>query len=364
MTRARIGQVATLTNLGDWQQTWEKLLSGQQCWAQSAGLEGQGAVSITVAAVMDLDRSVHGDGEGPATRLTRRLLHQLSLAGDEKVYLGSNHSEAELVQALLGGPTAREGVALLYDQVAPEGLGRIHRCYGACASGLHALAAAIYDFADGEAEHALVIAVDALSAIETMGFARVGALSRSSAEPFQARRDGLTIGEGAVGLTLSAESSSAVSILGLGLSCDAFHPTDPEPSGAAAARAIRAALQDARCTPSDIGVIVAHGTGTQKGDAAEASAFAAVWGDQLPLVTSIKGRTGHLMGAAGLLNVAIGYGICTERMVPPAGCVRDGNIFGRQLVVGNPREVSSDALALCLASGFGGNNVAVVMGVS
>jgi len=361
-----IRRIAARTSLGDWPTTWTGLLAARSVWTSTSVLAGLDIVELNVGAIANLNRELFGTGEGPALRLARSVLNDVEPDGDTPLYVGSNHSEAELVRTLLGEPTPGQGVAMLDDRITPAQSVRPLRSYAACAAGLHALIAAAHDLVESDApRRALVLAVDALSVIETMGFTRAGALSAQGARPFSVERDGLTIGEGAVLVELDRfPEAHHVRILGIGMSCDAFHPTDPDPSGQPLQRAIRMAMTDAGLDSTKIAAIVAHGTGTPKGDEAETAALIAIWGLRPPPVTSVKGSVGHLMGAAGLLNLAVACEISRTGLAPPTCEIADHQHLGDWVVTGSSRAVPCGAPVICLASGFGGNNVAIVVGKS
>ena len=149
----------------------------------------------------------------------------------------------------------------------------------------------------------------------------------------------------------SFPSADGIAILGIGMSCDGYHPTDPCPTGEHLERAICMALSDAKLAPNDVVTVVGHGTGTAKGDRIESEVLQRIWGNALPTVTSVKGHVGHLMGAAGLFNLAVGFEACRTGFVPKTR----GEV---------PKTVSCEKgrPTLCLASGFGGNNVALLIG--
>jgi 3-oxoacyl-(acyl-carrier-protein) synthase len=172
------------------------------------------------------------------------------------------------------------------------------------------------------------------------------------------------VGEGAAAVQLrpsTAVSGQTVSVLGIGTTCDAGHPTDPSPEGIWVEQAARAALAAAEIAPKDVAAVVSHGTGTGKNDAAEALAIRRLWPDGSIPVTSIKGALGHTMGAAGLFNILVANEAIRSGVLPPT--VSDGSpvLCGIDLVRGEPREIPRGGAVIVLASGFGGNNVACVL---
>jgi hypothetical protein len=307
----------------DWPTTWRGLLAGASSLTPYQDLDRRYRVDALVAAVADLNRGITEEGEGAAVRLAKMALRQVRRRGEPvRIYGGSNHSETDVLLTLLlaeaGSGPAGQWRATLFDPVPRACAGSVQWTCGACTSGLLALAAAVQDSA-GSPGDLIVLAADALSAIEVIGFRRIGAVSRLGCRPFHHTRDGLLIGEGAVALRLSVSESESASIrlLGLGLSCDASHPTDPDPDGRWLGKALDDALRRAELIPSDIKAIVCHGTGTPKNDAIEAAVIAERWDPRGIPITSVKGGLGHTMGAAGLFNVLVAIEACRTGRLPP-----------------------------------------------
>jgi 3-oxoacyl-(acyl-carrier-protein) synthase len=146
------------------------------------------------------------------------------------------------------------------------------------------------------------------------------------------------------------------------MSCDAGHPTDPDPSGVWLERAIRDALARANLAPPGIAGVVAHGTGTRKNDSVEAEVYRRVFDDMVPPVTSVKGTLGHIMGAAGLLNIAVAVEAVRDGRLPPTAGKGDP-IAGLDIVFdAGGRNLPKKGPVLTVACGFGGNNVALIVG--
>lgn len=361
-----IVDVAAITGLGrHWGDIWQGFLSGNTALSNTRDISHFGSVPLTVSAVSGLTRDVDEFGDGPTSSLFTSCLSQLALHTAPRIYAGSNHGEAELVRKLLEGATPGQATALIDEQLANTALGRACWTYAACASGLYAIVAATFDYMDGYMGDAVVVSADALSLIETVGFARTRALAAECARPFAVNRDGLMIGEGAAAMLLSSNSIdfNRIKILGVGMSCDGFHPTDPDPSGKHLERTIRMTLKNASMSPNDVAAVVAHGTGTVKGDAIEAQVLERIWPSKSqPLVTSVKGHVGHLMGAAGLLNALTAYEACRTGCLPPTGSYNEEMLKGVRIVTGSAGCFEPGSPVLCLASGFGGNNVALLLG--
>jgi 3-oxoacyl-[acyl-carrier-protein] synthase II len=240
----------------------------------------------------------------------------------------------------------------------------------ACATGTHAVANGARLVASGRCEvmlsggaegsmiDAAIAALRNTTAISPSGISR----------PFDARRDGFLQAEGSAALVLEdlerAQARGARvygEIMGAASTADAHHITVPAPGGSGAAACMELAMADADLAPSQIGHINAHGTSTPLNDAAEAEAIAKVFGPPGPPLTSIKGITGHAMGAAGAIE-AVSVALTIERgLIPPtAGYEQpDANVH-LDVVAGAPRPWEP-APVLSNSFGFGGHNGCLVV---
>jgi 3-oxoacyl-[acyl-carrier-protein] synthase II len=202
------------------------------------------------------------------------------------------------------------------------------------------------------------------------------ALSESGiSRPFDARRDGFVMGEGAGVLVLedadrAAERGAPVlgELLGYGATSDAFHLTAPQAGGDGAARAIACALADAGLEPGDIDYVNAHGTSTPLNDAAETAALHKALGDHagnVP-VSSIKSVIGHLLGAAGAVEAVATLLALRDRVAPPTvGWEERDEGLDLDYVPDGPRALTSAngrAIGLSNSFGFGGHNAVLCIG--
>ena len=247
----------------------------------------------------------------------------------------------------------------------------------ACASSAHALGNAARYIERGDAD--LMIAGGAESTITPLtiaGFAAMKAMStrnddpKRASRPFDARRDGFVIGEGAGCVILESldhargrDAEILAEVVGYGLSGDAHHITAPAPEGAGAQLAMRQALDEAGADPSEVDYINAHGTSTPANDTNETAAIKAVLGDAAYrcVVGSTKSMTGHLLGAAGGLEAAVTTLVCRTGRIPPTINFEESDPtcdleYGHGGVI--EREVR---LALSNSFGFGGHNVCLAM---
>jgi 3-oxoacyl-[acyl-carrier-protein] synthase II len=248
----------------------------------------------------------------------------------------------------------------------------------ACAGGAHAIGSAQRMIQYGDADAVVCGGSEAaLTAFGLACFITMQAISPSGiSRPFDARRDGFVMGEGAGVLVLeeagAAEARGATilgEMAGYGSTSDAYHLTAPEPSGGPAARAIELALQDARLDPTGIDYVNAHGTSTQLNDAAETAALKRALGEEqarrIP-ISSTKSTIGHTLGAAGAVEAVATVETLRTRVIPPTlGYeVPDPELDldfvpgeARPLVLGNghPPTAISNSFA------FGGHNVTLVL---
>ncbi len=240
----------------------------------------------------------------------------------------------------------------------------------ACASGTHALGVARELIQLDHADVVIAGGAEALCHFVVAGFNCLKATTATAVRPFDARRDGLALGEGAAIAVVEAAAhaearggNALVEVAGCGLSGDAVHMTAPARDGAGAARAMRAALSDAGLTPAAVDVISAHGTGTPYNDAMEVTAIRAVFGDtarQLP-VHGIKGAIGHTLAAAGTFEaIACLRILCTGVVPPTTGCEELEPDCELDIVRAAPRPTTARTV-LSTSSAFAGNNAAVVL---
>jgi 3-oxoacyl-[acyl-carrier-protein] synthase II len=245
----------------------------------------------------------------------------------------------------------------------------------ACAAGAHAIGEGVRLIRDGTADVVMAGGTEAaVTPLTIAAFARMGALSsrndapERASRPFDADRDGFVIGEGAGCVVLEplerARARGATvygEVAGYGRNADAYHITAPSPGGAGAAVCMQLALDDAAMEPSAIGHVNAHGTSTPLNDAAEAEAVRKVFGDAPPVVTSTKGVTGHLIGAAGAVEAVAALLSVRDGIVPPtANLERVGDDIELDVVAGSPREVGPKP-AISNSFGFGGHNACLVL---
>lgn len=249
-------------------------------------------------------------------------------------------------------------------------------CQTACAASSQAIGEALDIIRTGDAD--VMVAGGSHSMIHPLGisgFNRLTALSqrndspKTASRPFDATRDGFVIGEGA-GLVVLEELEHArkrgatiyAELAGYGSTADAYRMTDPHPEGRGALRCMADAIRDAGLKPTDIGYINAHGTSTQANDSTETAAIKAAFGDyawKVP-ISSSKSMLGHLIAAAGVVELVISVMSLRKGVVPPTiNYQHPDPVCDLDYVPNQTREVRFNHV-LSNSFGFGGQNISLV----
>ncbi len=240
----------------------------------------------------------------------------------------------------------------------------------ACAAGTHSIGRALDWIRLGKAETVIAGSSEsALTPTGIAGFNNMTALSKSGhSMPFDANRDGFVIAEGGATLILErldvAEARGAdilALVIGSASTADSHHITAPSPEGSGAIRCVNLALEDAGVTAADVKHINAHGTSTPLNDKAEAKAMAAVFGDDIPAITSTKGVTGHALGAAGAIEAAAVVLSMQNRMMPPTAGLNEVDSDMPQMDIVREAREWEPGVTISNSFGFGGHNGTIVM---
>jgi 3-oxoacyl-[acyl-carrier-protein] synthase II len=247
----------------------------------------------------------------------------------------------------------------------------------ACASGANAMAAAADLIKLGRARAMVTGGAEAgITPSALAGFCSAGALSvrnhdpQHSCRPFDRDRDGFVMGEGAtifviedLGFALERGAPILAELVGVGLSGDAHHVTEPSPDGAGAALAMQAALDDAGLKAPDLDYISAHAPGTPAGDASEAKSLLTALGDHVSDVpiSSTKPIHGHMLGATGPTELALCLAAMRDGVIPHTlNCDNPDVDPSLDLVRAEPRHAPI-RIAMCNSFGFGGHNVVLIV---
>lgn len=257
--------------------------------------------------------------------------------------------------------------------------GPVFGVMSACASGAHAIGEAARMIRSGEAQAVVAGGAEAtLTPLAKAAFAAMEATSPSGiSRPFDARRDGFVMGEGAGVLVLESEELAASrgarvlgEVLGYAATGDAHHLTAPEPTGRPAALAITRAMANAGVTPEDVDYVNAHGTSTPLNDRSETAAIKLALGERaydIP-VSSTKSAIGHLLGAAGAVEAIATVLALNDRVAPPTlGYEEEDEGLDLDYVPDGPRPLVVNgkghgrAVALSNSFGFGGHNAVLCL---
>jgi 3-oxoacyl-[acyl-carrier-protein] synthase II len=239
----------------------------------------------------------------------------------------------------------------------------------ACASGGNAIGHAWELIRYGQAECALAGGYDALTELVFSGFDALQALSTTTCRPFDARRDGLALGEGAAILALETLENARrrhapilAELVGYGTAIDQHHLTQPHPEGGTTLTVMKQACATAGVAPEDVDYVNAHGTGTVLNDSSEALAIGH-WAGQragtLP-VSSTKAGIGHLLGAAGAVEAVICLMALREQWLPPEILFETPDPACSFPIVQKPQDARVDVV-LSNSFGFGGVNASLIL---
>jgi 3-oxoacyl-[acyl-carrier-protein] synthase II len=245
----------------------------------------------------------------------------------------------------------------------------------ACAAGAQSVADGLRLIRDGAADVVLCGASEAqLFPTFADAFGNAWALARgwedpaAASRPFDLRRNGFVLSEGAGVLVLERPDHARgrgargyADVIGWGATTDAHHPTTPRPDGSGATQCMRAALADAAAGPADVGYLNAHATSTKLGDASEALAIASVFGGGPP-VSSIKGVTGHMLGASGAVEAAVTVAAMIRGLLPPTRNLDDPDPACDLNHIRDKPAAATVRYALSNSFGFGGHNISLVFG--
>lgn len=333
-----------------------------EAFAQAAGrahgAAGQAQGAADAVATMGIDPSRFGTIFGTGIGGIKTLEEQIDIRhakGDRRV--------SPFLVPMMMANASGAAISLKYGLQGPN-----ETVCTACAAGTHAIGNAARLIAWGRCDAVVTGGSEsAATATSIAGFANMTALSSSGvSRPFDVDRDGFVMGEGAAVLILEEYEHAAArgatilgEVLGAGSNADAHHITAPSPGGVGAIACMKLALDEAGLSAADIAHVNAHGTSTPLNDAAEAEAVRTLFGDTAPPVTSIKGVTGHSLGAAGALEAASVVLSIQHRRIPPTANTANVDL-GIDVVLGGGRDWTPGPV-ISNNFGFGGHNGSVII---
>ncbi len=323
---------------------------------------------------------------GALDPLRTAVVDGTAVGGLHSMMLGQHRFDAEGIdgippKTMLAG---QNNLAAAQIAIRRELHGPLRTVTTACASALDALGTGVDLLALGRADVAVCGGSDAAAVADADGFVPVFSIAgrvfgmetpeldpARAVLPFDVARRGIVFGEGAAWFVLeTAEHADARGaeplgwVLGVGSCSDGFHPSSPEPSGRWQAHAMDLALADAGIDAAQVDVVLAHATGTPKGDLAEARALERVFADcpVPPPVTALKGHIGHTGGSSGAMSMLAALEVLrTGRVEPVRGTTDVDPEVTIDLVIGEPRTIDAK-VAMINAFGFGGQNACILVG--
>jgi 3-oxoacyl-[acyl-carrier-protein] synthase II len=387
--------IITALGLG-WKQNAEGFRTGKTAFRQVT-LFDVSRQRCKIAAEIDLPKEtpvgrLRETSQRRLTRASRMLLHAAFEAWNQSgwqsienlpIVLGTTGCGAELGEAffreVVGQKSTRfhprmtveyqgQRQALDLAEALGSNSSPITIISNACASGSNAVGHAWELVRSGHSSRAIAGGYDALGQLVFGGFDSLQALSQNPCRPFDAARNGLTLGEGAGILTLESLDSARArnaeilgEIIGYGATTDVHHLTQPHPQGDAALQAMRNACASAKINPSDITYANGHGTATIHNDASEAIALKRFRGECISSlnVSSTKASIGHLLGAAGAVEAVICLMTLRGQWLPPQTCVEN---IDRACEFKLIREATDARVEVALSNsfGFGGANASLI----
>ena len=231
----------------------------------------------------------------------------------------------------------------------------------ACSSAINSIIVGCEMLRSGEADIVIAGGSEALSKFHLNGFNTLHILDTDVCRPFDATRVGLNLGEGAGFVILQKNEANAKAYVGgYGNKCDAFHQTASSDDGEGAYLAMREALESSGIDKSQIDYINAHGTGTPNNDSSESIALKRIFGNDIPLVSSTKGFTGHTTSASGIIETVICVLAMQNNFVPVSYGFSNADEACIHPFVGDGRNHRMDYV-ICNSFGFGGNDSSLLL---
>jgi 3-oxoacyl-(acyl-carrier-protein) synthase len=369
--KVSIVDTAVVTALGGTlQDTWKRLIQGDSGIGPIKRFSIETYDSRIAATVDDLrsiqERSIIDD-------LIGRLLDGLKdIPQDTALITATTKLGIDNLENIRRKKVARAGDILpssMSEMVSSRlGLKKVGiNVSASCASSTIAIAQGALLIASGQADAVLVCCADVVTEFTFSGFSSLRVVSPVPCRPFDKERNGLNLGDGAAALLLMSDVRAIkegrkcmATIKGWGVANDAFHITSPAQDGSGLVSAIEKALARGGLQHEHISAISAHGTGTIYNDLMELTAFNKVFcGRKLP-VYSVKGATGHTVGASGGIEVALATEALAAQTTPPTVGFQNPEEGAEGLVSSKPVSFEGDYV-LTSNSGFGGINAAIIL---
>lgn len=342
---------------------WNDLMRGKHAFSNAKRLNNPLYRNRLAGIAPGLGLGPHGTSAIPEELLDHLAPEAQKYPSGTELFLAETAGEIELLE----NPQRR----CTCNSLLEKALTRFHKKTGwiisaACASSNTAIQQAASEILCGVREGALIASVEYVSEFVFSGFDSLNAMSCEPPCPYDKDRSGLLLGDCGALLALEEESAAKrnghpalARIAGWGMSCDAAHITAPQKSGEGLLRAIRAALEKAGVSPGETACVIGHGTGTIYNDAMELAALQRIFPDGCPLV-SVKGVSGHTLGAAGLVQALTALKIFESGWIPPQTGLKIPMDGAENFVSREPRKLNGKYI-LSLNSGFGGLNAVLLL---
>jgi 3-oxoacyl-[acyl-carrier-protein] synthase II len=407
MTRIFVTGMGALTPIGNDVQTfWQNLLAGKSGAGRVTLFDTKDMPHNIACEVKNFDPQDYMDRK-VARRIARSSQFAIAVAKQALADAGitideSNRDNVGILMATGGGgiteiefateemdakswrsvgpfvvPAAMANAVSCVVSIETGARGPVMTSTAACASGHYSIIEGYHFLQRGEADIIIAGGTESTVSMLTMSaFGRMGPLSsrtddpEHACRPFSIDRDGFVAGEGACAVILETEEHARRrgariygEVLGGRLTGDAYHITAPDPEGDGAARALIGAVKNAGLKPTDIGLVFAHGTGTELNDIGEAKALKRAFGEHVydMKITSIKSMVGHALGAAGAQSAVAALCSLREGIIPPTINYTPDPALDIP-IVGNVPQQHNERYAIINAFGFGGQNVVAVLG--
>jgi len=366
-----IVDAVAVTALGNTlEDTWKRIIKGERGVSPICRFPVETYESRIAATINDLSVA---QGRSIICSLIERLLAGLGdIPHDTELFTATTKLGIDNLEHMRHGRTVDVGDILPSSmaKMVSQKLG-INRTAvnvsASCASSTIAIAQASAMIASNRADAILVCCADVVTEFTFSGFSSLKIVSPAPCRPFDKDRNGLNLGDGAAALLLMngkrvrKENRPSIAVIkGWGIASDAYHVTSPAPDGSGLIAAIDRALKRANLKTEQISAISAHGTGTVHNDLMELKAFRKVFGKRVLPVYSAKGGTGHTVGAAGGIEVALATQALKERIAPPTAGFENPEEGAEGWVSPIPAIFEGNYI-LTSNSGFGGINAAIIL---
>jgi 3-oxoacyl-[acyl-carrier-protein] synthase II len=405
--RIVITGMGAITPLGnDVASLWRNLLAGTSVAHAIDRFDTSRFRTRFAAEVVDFDPTAWMDPKD--ARRADRVIQFAMATSAQALEQAGLHAEGDLVDEVgvligtgIGGLTSLDEAARVMREDGPDrvtpmtavnmlpdmasgqvaiqfGLRGVNFCVvSACATGTNAIGEAAEIIKRGDAVAMVVGGTEApVTPLALAAFHRTGSLSTRNddpthaSRPFDRDRDGFVVGEGAGGLVLERldfalerGATPLAEVVGYGNAADAFHVSAPEPEGRGAARSMSRAMARAGLVPEDIDYVNAHGTGTPLNDRSETRAIKLAMGDhayRVP-ISSTKSMTGHMLGAAGVVEAVVCVQAMKEGVIPPTINYENPDPDCDLDYVPNQARKVAVRTAMSNSFGFGGHNATIIL---